>query len=137
MASNLSITMYPEAVYSNTGALIAAGGGTPGNYVSIGTPLLNPARIILFQNGTDGDIMLSFSNGIPIAQPAGPPAISADNLPVLKGSFVLLDVSTNQTEVAGSFNIAQGTQFAAKTLAGAGFTAPTTGAFFITSFYGK
>lgn len=123
MASNLSVSLQPEVVRSNTGVLIAAGEGTPGNYVNIGVPLAQPSRLILFQNGTDGAVMISFDGGI------------TDHLPVFAGAFVLLDITTNRTDTGGAFNLAKGTQFAAKSLAG--FTPPTTGSFFITSFYAK
>jgi hypothetical protein len=121
MASNLSVSLAPEAVRSVLGATIAAGAGA---YVNVGTVLAQPARLILFQNGTDGDVMVSFDGGI------------TDHMPIFLGAFVLLDVTTNRTDTGGAFNISQGSQFAVRTLGGT-FTTPTTRAFFLTSFYAK
>ena len=120
MSSNLSVRILPEQVKTETGANIGAGAGT---YVAIGTPLAEPARLILFQNGTNGDVMISF-DGV------------TDHMPVFLGAFVLLDVTTNRANTGGAFNIGEATQFWARNLGGT-FTNPTTGAFFITSFYGK
>lgn len=119
MSSNLSVRILPEAVKSETGANIGAGAGT---YVAIGTPLANPGRITLFQNGTDGDVMISF-DGV------------SDHMPIFLGAFVLLDVTTNRSKTGGAFNVGEGTQFWARNLGGT-FTTPTTGEFFISSFYG-
>lgn len=119
MSSNLSVRILPEAVLTETGALIAAGAGA---YVAIGTPLENPSRLVLFQNGTDGDVMISF-DGV------------TDHMPVFLGAFVLLDVTTNRSNTGGAFNVGEGTQFWARNLGGS-YTDPTTGEFFISSFYG-
>jgi hypothetical protein len=109
----LSIRVLPELVRT------LAFGGISGAYAVVGTPLLNPARIIIFQNFTDGDMMISF-DGV------------NDHLPVAKTGFVLLDVTANKTGSVQGFSIAQGTQFYIKQI-----SAPSTGSFYISSFYGK
>lgn len=108
----LSIRLLPEPVRT------LAFGGISGAYATVGTPLAHAARIIIFQNFTDGDLMLSF-DGI------------NDHLPIANKGFVLLDVTSNKTVVQG-FNIAQGTQFYVKQI-----SAPTLGSFYISDFYGK
>ena len=109
----LSIRVLPEPVR------VLAFGGISGAYAVVGTPLVNPSRMIIFQNFTDGDMMISF-DGV------------NDQLPVAKNGFVLLDVTSNRTGMVQGFYIAQNTQFYVKQI-----SAPTTGSFYITSFYGK
>lgn len=107
----LAIKLLPEAVRS------IAFGSIGGGYMGVGTPLTNPSRLIIFQNFTDGDVMVSF-DGI------------TDHLPVAANGFVLLDVTANKT-VSQGFYIAEGTRFYVKEI-----TAPSTGSFYISSFYG-
>lgn len=109
----ISIRVLPEAVRS------LAFGGISGTYAAVGTALANPSRIIMFQNFTDGDMMISF-DGV------------SDHLPVAANGFVLLDVTANKTGSVQGFYIAQNTIFYVKQIA-----APTAGSFYITSFYGK
>ncbi len=107
----LSIKVLPEAVRS------LAFGSISGTYAGVGTPLTNPSRLIIFQNFTDGLLMVSF-DGI------------TDHLPVAADGFVLLDVTANKT-VSQGFYIAEGTRFYVKQV-----SAPTTGSFYISTFYG-
>lgn len=107
----LSIRLLPEAVRS------IAYGSTSASYAAVGTPLSNPARIIIFQNFTDGAMMVSF-DGI------------TDHIPVAGNGFILLDVTSNKTASQG-FYIAQGTRFYIKQIG-----TPTTGSFYISSLYG-
>lgn len=123
MSLNTSVRILPEPLMAEAGAVIAAGGGTPGNFVPVGTPLTEPSRLILFQNATDGDIIVSF-NGVD------------DHMPIFNGAFILLDVSTNRSNVGGAFSVAEGTQFYARSLGGT-YPIPSTGDLIITSFYGK
>lgn len=107
----LAIKILPEAVRS------LAFGSISGTYMGVGTPLSNPSRLVMFQNFTDGDVMVSF-DGI------------TDHLPVSANGFVLLDITANKTVTQG-FYIAEGTRFYVKEI-----TAPSTGSFYISSFYG-
>ncbi len=107
----LSIKLLPEAVRTLAAASIS------GTYAGVGTPLSNPSRIVMFQNLTDATVMVSF-DGI------------TDHLPVAADGFVLLDITANKTVTQG-FYIAEGTRFYVKEIDN-----PTTGSFYITSFYG-
>ncbi len=109
----ISIRVLPEAVRS------LAFGGISGAYAAVGTALANPARMIIFQNFTDGNLMISF-DGV------------TDHLPVAANGFVLLDVTSNKTGAVQGFYISQGTTFWTKQI-----SAPTLGSLYITSFYGK
>lgn len=108
---SLAIKVLPEAVRS------LAFGSISGTYAGVGNPLSNPSRIILFQNMTDSLLMVSF-DGI------------TDHLPIASQGFVLLDVTANKT-VSQGFYIAEGTRFYVKQV-----VAPTSGTFYITTFYG-
>lgn len=111
MSQTYSSRMVPEPVRS------LAFGGISGTYAVVGTPLANPARIVIFQNFTDGDLMISF-DGV------------NDHLPVPNKGEVKLDVTTNKTNIQG-FYISQHTQFWVKQI-----SAPTVGSLYISAFYG-
>ncbi len=107
----LAIKVLPEAVRS------LAFGSISGTYMGVGTPLTNPSRLVIFQNFTDGAMMVSF-DGI------------TDHVPVAANGFILLDITANKT-VSQGFYIAEGTRFYVKQI-----DAPTTGSFYISTFYG-
>lgn len=107
----LAIKLLPEAVRSLAFGSISAA------YMGIGIPLTNPSRIIMIQNFTDADLMVSF-DGI------------TDHLPVAASGFVLLDVTANKTVTQG-FYIAEGTRFYVKEIG-----TPTSGSIYVSSFYG-
>jgi len=104
--------LYPSMVLSLAAAGIGAG------YALVGA-LPNSARIINFQNLTDQDVMLSFDG-------------FNDHLPVPARSFVLLDATANKTEPNAAFFCLIGQEFYVRDLSGA----PSTGNFYISSFYG-
>lgn len=108
----ISIRMLPEPVQS------LGFGDISGSYAAVGT-IVNPSRIIIFDNQTDGNMMISF-DGV------------TDNLPVAANGFVLLDITANKTGSVQGFYIAANTTFYVKLI-----SAPTTGNFYISSFYGK
>lgn len=108
----LAIKLLPEALRS------LAFGSVSGTYAGVGTPLSNPSRMILFQNFMDEAVIVSF-DGI------------TDHVPVAGSGFVLMDVTANKT-VSQGFYIAEGTRFYIKQES----SAPTSGNFYITSFYG-
>ena len=113
MQANLSVRLTPEPVRSLAAGSVGVG------YTAIGTPLKNPAKILLFQNGTDQSVMISF-DGV------------NDHFPLFSGTFVLLDASTNRTDPAGSCTVAANTQFYAKQIG-----TPTTGSVYVSVFYGS
>lgn len=102
--------MYPEPLRT------IAFGGITGTYAGVGTALTNPGRIYWLQNDTDA--LLTFSwDGL------------TDHFVLPSGAFVLLDVTSNRTDTGGSLNIATGQRTYVK-------GAPTSGAVYLTSFYG-
>ena len=114
MSSVQSIIIAPEPVRTITSGALTI------NYQAVGGPLLDSSHMVIFQNGTNGNVMISW-DGI------------NDHYPVFSGAFVLLDVATNRTHQAGAFLIPTNTQFWAKWIAVPG---GPTGSVYITSFYG-
>lgn len=110
--SAVSLRVYPEVLRSIGFASIS------GTYIGIGTPLLFPARIIMLQNSTDSDLLISW-DGI------------NDHQFIASQSFTLLDVSTNKVTEQGWF-VAGGQRFYVKEIN----TSPTEGSVYLTSFYG-
>ena len=109
---SLAIRLAPETVRSLGFAAIVAG------YTGIGTVFTRPSRIIILQNFTDADVMISL-NGID------------DHIPLATQSSLVLDVSSNKG-VAQEFSVAQGTRFYVKQLSGA----PSSGSVYVSTFYG-
>lgn len=99
-----------------TGFAAIAAGATA--YVAAGS-LLNSARQILFNNLTNGFLIISL-NGID------------DHFVLPAGAAFFNDVCSDRTEQSGAFVVALGQQFFVK-YSGA---APTTGNFYIQVFYG-
>jgi hypothetical protein len=104
---NLTVRTLPETERSIVAANVLT------TFVALGTPLLYPSRILYLYNGTNEDINLSW-DGINKGQ----------TIPAAANEY--LNLKTND----GYFG--QGTQFYV-TQTG---TAPTTGTFYLTSFYG-
>ena len=110
---SLGISLKSEPVRSLGFASVGA------VYAGIGTSLSRPARIFMIQNLLNTDVMISF-NGI------------EDHFPLPTSGFVLMDVSSNQSNMQG-FYIAEGTRFYVKQLTGAA----TQGSIYLTVFYGE
>jgi len=87
-------------------------------YVAVGTPTIHPARMILIQNFTDGDLMCS-SDGI------------TDHFPIKLYSAMGLDIATNKTSDDGFF-VEKGSRLYVKNL-----DVPTAGKIYLTVFYCK
>jgi hypothetical protein len=104
-------------------AQTVAFGGIGAGYAPVGGPINHPARTVWFQNGTDGDVWISF-DGV------------HNHFPLFHGAFFLWDVTANRTNRGGSQDVPQGTIFYAKRL-GAPYTDPTVGSLFITPFYAR
>jgi hypothetical protein len=92
-------------------------GSISGTYMSIGSALANPARLILVQNGTDASLMYS-TDGID------------DHFQLPAGGFLLLDITANKT-VSQGFYIAEGTTFYVKEIG-----TPSMGTVYVTVVYG-
>lgn len=108
---SLAIRLYPEPLRS------LAFGSISGTYAPIGTPFVNPCRILLIQNQTDSLLVVSF-DGV------------NDHIPLVAQGFVLFDCTTNKTVEVGAF-FAQGTQLYVKQIVG-----PTVGSIYVTTIYG-
>ncbi len=109
--SNLAIRLFPEVIRT------LAFGSISGTYAGIGSPLLNPCRILHLTNTTD--VLLTFSfDGV------------NDHFVIPSDSFMLLDVTSNMTLTGGSFVISQGQRIYVK-------GAPTLGSVYLSVFYGS
>ena len=87
--------------------------------LSAASPALDhPARMILFQNFTNGDLMIS-DDGV------------NDKFPIASGSFILYDFTANASGLNGGWYYAEGTRFFARYLED-----PTDGDMYMTVFYG-
>ena len=86
-----------QVVSIDTIRTLAHGSITTG-YVAVGTPFLNPVRLICFTNNTDGDMFFS-DNGV------------TNKLFVAAGSFKLFDLCTNRFNVTQMWVLPIGTQF--------------------------
>lgn len=107
---SLSVRVFPEVLRT------LAFGSISGAYAGIGTPLLNPARVMYIVNETD--VLLTFSfNGLD------------DHFVVVSHGYFVLDVTANKSENGGAFCIAQNERLYVK-------GAPTLGAVYATFFYG-
>ena len=111
MSTNLAVRLYPETLRT------LAFGSISGTYMGIGSPLLNPARILYLVNVTDVLLIFSF-DGV------------NDHFVVPSQSFLVLDVTSNMTLTGGSFAIAQGQRLYVK-------GAPGSGSVYFTVFYGS
>lgn len=110
--SLVSIRVFPEPLRSLAYTSIS------GTYMGIGTPLVWPSRILMFQNSTDADMYISW-DGI------------NDHMFLPNHSFSLFDFATNKLNQQGWF--ASGNQrFYAREVS----TIPTEGAVYVTSMYG-
>jgi hypothetical protein len=106
-----SIRLVPEAARSLAFGSIGAA------YMGVGTAFTKPIRILMIQNLTDASLMFSF-DGI------------VDHVPLPQDGFILLDVTTNKAKEDGLY-FAEGTRIYVKEIA-----TPTTGAVYVTTFYG-
>lgn len=92
-------------------------GSITASYVALGTPFTHMVRMVILTNNTDKDVLVSI-DGV------------NDFLYMVKGTFKLLDISTNR-ETACNWYLPIGTQFYVKYVA-----APGSGNFFIEAMYG-
>lgn len=110
---SLAIRIVPETLRS------LAFGSITTDYAAVGGPLLNPSRILLFQNGTDAEVFFSW-DGV------------NDHMIVPTLETIELPIAAART-VSGQAYVAQGTTFYVRYAVGA----PTGGSVFVASFYGS
>lgn len=109
--------MFSEVVSINVLRSLASG-SISGTYTAVGTAFTAPIRLICFTNNTDGDMFFS-DDGI------------NDKFFIPKGSFKLLDLTTNRSEIGNTFVIRVGVVFYVRQS-----TAPTMGAVYIEALNG-
>lgn len=102
------IILLPETLRTVTAPFTGA-------YQTIGTPLMNGARIVKFANNSDADVTISWDG------------VNAHEF-IPMGTFVLLDVATNK-QLTSACWIRAGTQFYLSGSSGA------TGAFYLSVYY--
>jgi hypothetical protein len=110
---SLSVRIYPETLRFASASYITGSGGL----ARIGTPLEFPCRLLYIVNDTD--VLLTFSVD----------GVNAHWV-IFAGGFLLLDVTSNRTDVGGAFAIAEGTSIYVE-------GDPTTGNVYLSSFYGS
>jgi hypothetical protein len=96
----MSAAIYPEPLRSLDSATLS------GSYLPLGTPLINPIRIVKFTNNSNVAVTISWDG-----------VTDHEFLPA--GSFLLLDISSNK-EAMRPFDISAHTQFSIKGAAGVG-----------------
>lgn len=87
-------------------------------FMSVGDALKHPARMILCQNFTDADLMVSI-DGV------------TDHVPIRKNGGIVYDLSANKTLSDGLF-LSEGTQFYVRQI-----IASTRGSFYISVVYAQ
>lgn len=93
-------------------------GSISGTYAGIGNALTQPARLVLLQNLTDADVMIS-DDGI------------NDKFPLPAKSGLVFDFAANQVYNQGGF-VPLGTRYYVKTIG-----SPGSGSVYLTYFYGN
>lgn len=109
--SYLATRLQAEPIRSLAAGSVVAG------YAAIGTAFANPVRILIINNLTDEDVMISFDGTNDHLAISGP------------GSFVL-DITSNKA-VANALYVAKGTIVYAKRIG-----TPTSGSVYVSAFYG-
>lgn len=110
---SLAIRLVPDILRS------VAFGSLSDTYIGIGTAMTKPIRMILLQNLTDINVMISF-DGI------------NDTLPLPINGYLILDITSNKTIDQGFF-LAQGTRIYVKNLIST--DTAIKGAVYLTTFY--
>jgi hypothetical protein len=95
-------------------------GGIAGAYAPVGTPFNHVARIVIMQNFTDTQLLISF-DGV------------NDNLTLPPGGQLIIDYMSDKSATGGSFAQQEGTQVYAKDNG----VAATAGSFYVAVIYGK
>lgn len=117
MSASLPIRLSCDTVRT------VAFGGIGAVYAGVGTSFTKAVRIFQLQNLTDTILMFSY-DGV------------NDNFPLAASTFVLLDVTANQS-VSQGFFMAQGSRLYVRDMTAQGFNAPTTGSVWLTVYVGS
>ena len=107
---NTAIRLYPEALRT------LAFGSISGTYAKLGSPLINPARVLYFFNTTDVLVTFSFDG-------------STDHFIIPTDTGFVFDITSNKSLQGGVCCVAQNTQIYVK-------GSPSLGSVYLTSFYG-
>jgi hypothetical protein len=108
--SNLAVRLLCETLRT------LAFGSVSGTYARLGTPFLNPARLMYIVNTTD--VLLTFSlDGV------------NDHFVVASNAYLIVDVTTNRSDTGGALAISQGQQIYVK-------GSPSLGSVYLSVFYG-
>lgn len=92
--------------------------GISAAYATVGAVVSVKARILIFDNNTEGDLFFTYDNTV-------------DKLFVKKGSFKLIDIQANiNPQFDDKYVMSEGTQWYVKQI-----TAPVSGAVYIQIFY--
>ena len=91
-------------------------GSISGTYAAIGTAFLNPSRLLYIVNSMD--VLATFSlDG------------THDHFVVPAGSYILIDVGSNRSDMSGNLNFPQNQIIYVKA------TSPSTGSVYLSTFY--
>src|SRR5271156_6361563 len=91
MAVTQSITIFPEVLRSKAASAFS------GSYQTIGSPLVNPSRILKFTNDTNIEVLVSWDG-------------TNDHEVLPADSFLLIDIAANR-QISNIFCAAAGVQF--------------------------
>jgi hypothetical protein len=111
---SLAIRLMPEPVRSLSWDVL------DNAYIGLGTAMTRPIRMIVLQNLTDANAMISF-DGV------------TDHLPLVTFGYLVLDITSNKTIPQGFF-FGEGQRVYAKKLTPA--ENPTVYGIYLTTFYG-
>jgi hypothetical protein len=89
----------------------------------VGTPLLHDAKMLIFNNFTDADLMISDIN-----------LNGYGKIPIAASSYIILDISSNKNDIGKSLTVAKGTRYFVQAIAPED---PSVGSFYISVIYGE
>jgi hypothetical protein len=119
----VGINLKTEPIRDKGFAAIPAGSFAEIDYGLPGTgAITHPARMVLIQNFTNGDLFISDE-----LSPVWPDDIK---FAIAGRQSIILDCTSNRTDMSGSFCYAEGTRFSVTQL-----EKPTTGSIYLTVFY--
>lgn len=93
-------------------------GGISGTYAALGSPLLHGARLIILDNLTNDDLLISFDG-------------TNDHMVLVSTSAKIIDFASNKVGPVGQLELSKGTQVYVKQLSGA----PTAGSVYLSVIY--
>ena len=118
--------MYSSQIADFDILRVLAFGSISATYAKIGTALTHSTRLFCVSNNTDGDMVVTWTNGSTPASDG-----TADKLFVPAGGFKLIDVSTNKNQLDSAFLLLIGDQFWVRYL-----SAPSKNSVYLETMYG-